>query len=189
MKNHKQVRIEEYNPEWPKAYKMIESVILEKLDGLLLRIEHVGSTSIPNLAAKPIIDIDIVIESMDYLPRVTEELEQLGYIHEGNLGIAGREAFARRDDQVPYSRDVRVKHEHHLYVCDKESQELQRHIMFRDILRKQPLLVSEYAKLKMELSQKFKNDRSAYTDGKTEFITEVMKVYKDALYLNVWNST
>ncbi|WP_268794558.1 GrpB family protein [Paenibacillus sp. DMB20] len=173
--------IEEYNNEWPEMFKNIESIVSEKLDGLVLRIEHVGSTSIPNLAAKPIIDIDVVIESMDDLPRVVKKLDELGYAHEGDLGIKNREAFARRDDKVPYSSDGNDKCEHHLYVCNKDSEELKRHILFRDILRKHPSLVSEYAKLKIELSEKFKNNRKAYTDGKSQFVTEVMRKYKEVL--------
>lgn len=71
------------------------------------------------------------------------------------------------------------KHEHHLYVCNRESQELKRHIMFRDILKKHPLLVSEYGKLKFQLANKYRNNRQAYTAGKTKFITRIMNEYQD----------
>lgn len=181
MKNQKPVIIEEYNEEWPKAFKTIESILSNKLNGLALRIEHVGSTSVPSLAAKPIIDIDVVIESMECLPRVIKKLEELGYVHEGDLGIKNREAFARTNVYVPYSNEDNEKYEHHLYVCNSESEELKRHIMFRDILRKYPLLVSEYAKLKIQLSNKFRNNRKAYTEGKTEFVARIMNEYKDVL--------
>ncbi|MDT0122423.1 GrpB family protein [Paenibacillus sp. RRE4] len=181
MENQKPVVIEEYNEEWPRAFDIIKSILSEKLSSLTLRIEHVGSTSVPDLAAKPIIDIDVVIESMDYLPEVIKKLDELGYIHEGDLGIKNREAFARKDIYVPYSSEGDVKHEHHLYVCNRESEELQRHIMFRDILRKHPLLVSEYTNLKNQLSDEFRNNRKAYTEGKTEFITKILNEYKDVL--------
>ncbi|MBD7969291.1 GrpB family protein [Paenibacillus sp. Sa2BVA9] len=172
--NPKPVIIEEYNEEWPKAFKLIESALSDELDGLVIRIEHVGSTSVPGLAAKPIIDIDVVIESMDYLAKVIKKLDLLGYLHEGDLGIKNREAFARRDIYVPYSSEGNVQYEHHLYVCDEESVELNRHIMFRDILKNNPLLASEYANLKIELSNNFTLNRKAYTEGKTEFVTRVM---------------
>ena len=177
MLNPKPVIIEEYNAEWPKAFKVIESGLSNELDGLAIRIEHVGSTSVPGLAAKPIIDIDVVIKSMDHLPKVIKKLDVLGYLHEGDLGIKNREAFARRDIYVPYSSEGNEKYEHHLYVCDEESEELNRHIIFRDILKNNPLLVSEYANLKIELSNKFTNNRKAYTEGKTEFVTKVMNEY------------
>ncbi|WP_260989779.1 GrpB family protein [Paenibacillus xylanexedens] len=181
MENQKTVVIEEYNQEWPKAFDIIKSILSDKLSSLTLRIEHVGSTSVPDLAAKPIIDIDVVIESMEYLPGVIKKLDELGYVHEGDLGIMNREAFARKDVYVPYSSEGDVKHEHHLYVCNRESEELQRHIMFRDILRKHPLLVSEYTNLKNQLSDEFRNNRKAYTEGKTEFITKILNEYKDVL--------
>lgn len=181
MKNQKPVIIEEYNEEWPKAFNIIESILSNKLNSLVLRIEHVGSTAVPSLAAKPIIDVDIVIESMEYLPEVIKKLEELGYVHEGDLGIKNREAFARKDDYVPYSSEGNMKHEHHLYVCNRESEELKRHLMFRDILRKHPLLVSEYTNLKIQLSNKFRNNRKAYTEGKTEFVTRIMNECKDVL--------
>ncbi|MEO2204754.1 GrpB family protein [Paenibacillus pabuli] len=105
MKIQKPVIIEGYNSEWPRAFNIIESIISNKLNGLVLRIEHVGSTAIPSLSAKPIIDIDVVIESMACLPQVIKKLEELGYIHEGDLGIKNREAFARRDVYVPYTSE------------------------------------------------------------------------------------
>lgn len=148
MKNQKPVIIEEYNEEWPKAFNIIESILSNKLNDLALRIEHVGSTSVPNLAAKPILDIDIVIESMEYLPGVIKKLEELGYVHEGDLGVKNREAFARKDVYVSYCSEGNVKHKHHLYVCDK-------------------------------LSNTFTNNRNAYTEGKTEFVTRVMNEYKE----------
>lgn len=179
MKIQEPVIIEGYNNEWPRAFNIIESVISSKLNSLALRIEHVGSTSIPSLSAKPIIDIDVVIESMDCLLQVIKKLEELGYIYEGDLGIKNRGAFARKDVYVPYTSEGNEKHEHHLYVCNRESEELKRHIMFRDILRKHPLLLSEYAKLKFQLANKYRNNRQAYSAGKTEFITRIMNEYQD----------
>ncbi|WP_245583569.1 GrpB family protein [Paenibacillus assamensis] len=181
MKNQKPVIVEEYNEEWPKSFRIIESILSSKLNGLALRIEHVGSTSVEGLTAKPIIDIDVVIESMKYLPRVIKMLEELGYVHEGDLGIKDREAFARKDIYVPYNNEGNTKHEHHLYVCNRESEELKRHILFRDIVRKDPILITEYSNLKTQLTNTFRNNRTAYTEGKTEFITRIMNEYKDSL--------
>ncbi|MFE6079483.1 GrpB family protein [Paenibacillus sp. NPDC057886] len=181
MKNQKPVIIEDYNEEWPIAFNVIESILSNNLNGLALRIEHVGSTSVPSLAAKPIIDVDVVIESVEYLPGVIDKLEELGYVHEGDLGIKNREAFARKDAYVPYDSEGNEKYEHHLYVCNKESEELKRHIIFREILRKHPSLVAEYTNLKRELSDEFRNNRKAYTDGKTKFVTRVMNEFKDNL--------
>ena len=134
-------------------FSEIEMLLHEQLGDLAISVEHVGSTSIPGIAAKPIIDIDIVIDSMELLPKVIEELSDLGYCHEGNLGIERREAFTRKDSKVPYNKEMNRKYDHHLYVCDKDSNELKRHITFRDILRKHAQLAEEYSNLKRDLQR------------------------------------
>lgn len=164
------VLIEDYNENWPKYFNEIKSILQQPLEGLILSIEHVGSTSVPGLAAKPIIDIDIVIESMTLLQDVILRLDGLGYFHEGDRGIENREAFGRRDDNVPYRINTNEKFNHHLYVCSKDSAALMNHLTFRDTLRHRPDFVVQYGALKRELAEKCRNDRKAYTEGKTEFV-------------------
>ncbi|WP_128100880.1 GrpB family protein [Paenibacillus sp. DCT19] len=170
----KTIIIEDYNNAWPEMFSNLKSIIEHRLGDLLLQIEHVGSTAVPGLAAKPIIDIDVVIDSMDLLPDVIQGLESLGYHHEGNLGVESREAFARKDASVPYSILKVQKPEHHLYVCNKESKELLRHISFREALINNPEFVVEYANLKKDLANSYSENRQAYTDGKTEFVNKVL---------------
>lgn len=181
MKIAKPVIIEDYNDDWPIIFNELREILEKKLGDLALTIEHVGSTSVLGLAAKPIIDLDVVIDSMSIFPQVIIKLSELGYFHEGNLGVKNREAFARRDENVPYSKDMIKKPEHHLYVCVRESDPLIKHITFRDILRKHPHLVREYSMLKKELAEKYKNNRSGYTEGKTEFVQSVMEKYMNTL--------
>ena len=168
------VIIEDYNEEWPIMFNELQDILRYNLGELASKIEHVGSTSVHGLAAKPIIDIDIVIESMVLLPQVIEKLSEIGYLHKGNLGIENREAFSRMDDKVPYNNEMNPKQEHHLYVCNKESDALMKHIVFRNILRKRPDIVTSYSVLKRELAEKFKDNRIAYTEGKTQFVNTVM---------------
>ncbi|WP_408894399.1 GrpB family protein [Paenibacillus taichungensis] len=170
----KTIIIEEYNDEWPEMFSDLKSIIEQRLGNLVLRIEHVGSTAVPGLAAKPILDIDVVIDSMDLLPEVIQGLESLGYDHEGNLGVENREAFVRKDVNVPYSIVKIQKPEHHLYVCNKESKELLRHLSFRNALISNPRFVVEYANLKKELVIKYRENRQYYTEGKTEFVNKVL---------------
>ncbi|MNW52710.1 dephospho-CoA kinase/protein folding accessory domain-containing protein [compost metagenome] len=177
----KPVIIENYNDDWPLKFLELQEILSQHLGDLALSIEHVGSTSVPGLAAKPIIDLDIVIDSMELLSQVIEKLNNLGYIHEGDLGIENRETFARTDDNVPYTKDVNQKAEHNLYVCNKESDALLKHITFRDILRKQPQLIEAYATLKQELAERYKHNREDYTKGKTEFVIAVNNEYKHIL--------
>lgn len=157
--------IEDYDPSWPRSFEAIQARITPALDKFVTAIEHVGSTAVPGLAAKPIIDIDVLLRSPDDLPLAIEALNGLGYQHQGTLGISGRDAF------VAPSHDVR----HHLYVCSPSTPEFRRHIMFRDYLRRNPKEAAEYARLKRNLSGRFSIDREAYTEAKTEFIEEILR--------------
>jgi GrpB-like predicted nucleotidyltransferase (UPF0157 family) len=130
------------------------------LGGLIIGIEHVGSTSFPGLAAKPIIDLDVVISSRLLFRSVREQLAWLGYQYRGNLGIPGREAF-----QEPTGR-VR----HHLYVCSVDTPNLHNHLQLRDYLRMHPEVAAAYAVLKRELARQPPYDIEAYVEGKTAFI-------------------
>ena len=126
---------------------------------------HVGSTAVPGLAAKPIIDLDVVVASRDEVPRAIEALDRLGYAHRGDLGVPGREAF-RGPATVPG---------HHLYLCAADSSELRRHLAFRDHLRSHPGSAAEYARLKRDLAARHQGDREAYTRGKTAFVEEILR--------------
>ncbi|CAM2907483.1 GrpB family protein [Paenibacillus sediminis] len=177
----KPVIIEKYNYNWPAIFNGLALILKDHLGSLIIDIEHVGSTSVPGLAAKPIIDLDIVIHSMTILPEIIDKLSELGYYHEGNLGVEGREAFGRIDNKVPYNQENSIKSEHHLYVCHKESEAYLRHLLFRDVLRRYPDLAKEYAELKKELATLYKDNRKAYTEGKTQFINRIMEKYKTNL--------
>ncbi len=150
--------IEKYNPKWPKQFSAIKE-LLEKNTTEYISIEHVGSTSISGMSAKPIIDIDVVVEDEAQFLRLKNQLEAIGYKHEGDRGISGREAFD--DTNVP------IDIEQHLYVCVKDNAELQRHLKFRNRLRAEPELVEEYNKIKEEILSKVgENNRSAYVEMK-----------------------
>ncbi|WP_159888714.1 GrpB family protein [Paenibacillus puerhi] len=174
----KPVIIEDYNYDWPGMFEELALILKCRLGKLIIDVQHVGSTSVPGLAAKPIIDMDIVISSMSLLPEVIIKLSELGYYHEGNLGVEGREAFGRKDAKVPYNEDNQQKPEHHLYVCNQESEAFINHVMLRDILRRHTHLVDEYGELKKKLAIKYRDNRQAYTEGKTQFVSKVMKEYK-----------
>src|ERR1700722_3724493 len=118
------IEIVEYDPRWPSIFQELSTPLWNALRQLAVAIEHVGSTAVPGLAAKPIIDIDVVIASLSDLPAAVASLAAAGYTHQGDLGIAGREAFL-----APVS-----KAEHHLYICPVDGEELRRHCVFRDLL-------------------------------------------------------
>ena len=152
--------VEKYNPKWAEQFQTLKE-FLEKNTTEYISIEHVGSTSIPGMNAKPIIDIDIVVEDTLQFLKLKDELEKIGYVHEGDRGISGREAFDQ--EKVPVSID------RHLYVCVKDNAELKRHIKFRDKLRVTPNLVDEYNKIKEEILAKVGADnRAGYVQMKEE---------------------
>ena len=170
------IEIVEYDPAWAEAFASISRAVAAALGPLALRIEHVGSTSVPGLASKPIIDLDVVIESPRSLPAVVEALRTLGYSHEGDGGIPGREAFRRESATAPADGSGRAWPEHHLYVCPSGSEELQRHLRFRDYLRDQPDSAARYEALKRDLAHRYANDIDSYVGGKSAFVEGILAV-------------
>ncbi|HAV89826.1 MAG TPA: hypothetical protein DCW44_00890, partial [Eubacterium sp.] len=152
MKKH--VVVEPYNEEWKSDFIAIRDELDAVLKDIVLKIEHVGSTSVEGLSAKPVIDVDVVIKDTTVLPDVISALQTIGYFHEGDLGIPGREAFKYEGKE--YLR------KHHLYVCSQDSEELKRHITFRDYLRSNPDAVEEYSKIKEEAANLYPWDIDKY---------------------------
>ena len=144
--------VEKYNPNWVNQFSVLKE-FLAKNTMEYISIEHVGSTSIPGMNAKPIIDIDIIVEDAAQFQKLKEELLKIGYVHEGDRGISGREAFDHEH--------VSVGIDHHLYVCVKDNAELLRHLKFRDKLRSSPELINEYNKIKEEILAKVGADNRA----------------------------
>lgn len=161
----KHVIVEDYNQEWKNEFERIKNELLTVLSGKINSIEHVGSTSVQGLAAKPIIDIDVVIDKN--FEEVKEALELGGYIYEGDLGIYGREAFGYKNK--PH---LMV---HHLYVCNKDNEELYRHITFRDYLRKDTDAVKYYSSVKKEGARLYPYNIDKYIEYKTGCILELYK--------------
>ncbi|MBQ2720780.1 MAG: GrpB family protein [Clostridia bacterium] len=159
------VTVVPYNPAWRSDFEKIKKELESALCGLIVGIEHIGSTSVEGLSAKPCIDIDIIIENYSVFDNVVEKLNEIGYIHEGDLGIKGREAFKYSDK--PYLQN------HHLYVCPKNSEELHRHIVFRDFLRSNPEAVKKYGSVKQTAAQLFPDDIDKYIQYKSPCIEEL----------------
>lgn len=161
----KHVVVLPYDEHWARDFCEIKSEIQEALDQLALAIEHVGSTSVHGLSAKPIIDIDVVIKDYSMLDAVISALERIDYHHEGNLGIAGREAFK-------YEGKTHLR-KHHLYVCPQDSEELKRHIAFREYLRSHPEAVREYSRIKEEGAALYPFDIEKYIEHKSPFVEKI----------------
>ena len=162
------VNVIPYDPTWKTAFESIKQELSCALGNLALSIEHVGSTSVEGLSAKPCIDIDVVIEDYSIFSQVVDKLSSIGYIHEGDLGIKDREAFKYTDK--PHLLN------HHLYVCPKYSQELHRHITFRDYLRNNPDAMLKYGSIKETAAKLFPDNIDKYIEYKSPCIQEIYRI-------------
>ena len=154
-----------YDAAWKDAFEAIKKEIKIALGDLIIGIEHVGRTAVEGLCAKPCIDIDVVIRDRSDLDAVVMELAKIGYIHEGDLGIRGREAFRYEDKPHLMS--------HHLYVCAKDCAELHRHITFHEYLRAHPEAAEAYSRTKQEAAELFPNDIEQYIAYKSPCIAQI----------------
>lgn len=156
-----------YDTSWESAFEAIKAEIERVLGNLTIGIEHVGSTSVEGMSAKPCIDLDVIIRDYSVFNDARDKLATIGYIHEGDLGIKGREAFKYVDK--PHLM------QHHLYVCPRDSEELHRHIAFRDFLRNSPESVVKYSKIKETAARLFPNDIDKYIEYKSPCIEELYR--------------
>jgi GrpB-like predicted nucleotidyltransferase (UPF0157 family) len=156
--------IVDYDPAWPPLFRKLANRALTAVGDVAVGAEHVGSTAVPGLAAKPIIDLDLVLRSTADIPIAIARLAPLGYVHEGDLGIPGREAF-----RWPPSEP-----RHHLYALPADCPELRRHLAFREYLCTHPDAASAYGDLKRAAAQRYPGDRAAYMEAKEALIRAIL---------------
>lgn len=148
-----------YTSDWITQFHSIKAKIENVLGIDTFTIEHVGSTSIPLLDAKPIIDIDIIYHTPDNFEIIKSGLDKLGYDHHGNQGIADREVFKRNQNYIDEILDTI---QHHLYVGPLHSASLERHLLTRDFMRKNEWARLQYQELKYEMAARSNQDRKTY---------------------------
>ncbi len=159
-----QVRVTEYNPHWPKMF-MSESEKLAEIFGEgLVAIHHIGSTAVPGMAAKPVIDMLPVAADIERVEQHNAAMEELGYRVMGEFGIAGRRFFSRSGNS--FSCHVHIFGQHDRWNID-------RHVAVRDYLRAFPAVAREYSELKTELARIHRDNRPAYVSGKEEFVLDL----------------
>jgi GrpB-like predicted nucleotidyltransferase (UPF0157 family) len=178
--------IEKYTSSWIKNFMDIRHEIENVLGENSFHIEHVGSTSVPNLDAKPIIDIDIIYSHPEEFKKIKLGLEEIGYYHNGNQGIEDREVFKRNAKSTNKVLDT-IKH--HLYVCPVSSKALERHFLSRNFLRKNDWARLKYQQMKYELAQKANQDRKVYAALKelnvNDFIDSMIENEKNERTISV----
>lgn len=153
-----------YQDHWHLAFAEIERVLSSCLEGLAIKVHHVGSTAVPGLAAKDIIDIDLEFSPLVQLADIKERLASLGYHHNGDQGIPQREVFKRNGRTEDHPVLDRIPH--HLYACPTGSPELARHLKFRNHLRQSATDREQYAKLKRAIAREAGQDKRTYASLK-----------------------
>lgn len=163
------VRLVPYTGEWKRLFEEERTLLQTAIGQYVLDIQHVGSTSIPGMVAKPILDIGIAVTSFEEARVCISPVEQLGYEYKGEFGIPRRRYFVKGDPRT-----------HHIHMNEMGSLDWENQVLFRDYLMQHPESAEEYAALKMELAQRYSTDREAYLDGKAPFIERVLEMARAA---------
>lgn len=162
-RNH--VQLLDHQAEWSSLFTNETGSIRAALNSPSLTVEHIGSTAIPGIYAKPIVDIAIPYTATEEAKKYTPLLEKIGYIYKGEEGVVGRFFYVKGSEE---------KRSFYLHLVSPD--EFNRLISFRDALRSNPQLAKEYSELKQELAEKFTNDRKSYTQAKSQFIARILSI-------------
>ena len=159
------VRIESYDPSWPASYEEERRALEQTLGNSITGgVHHVGSTSVPGLAAKPIIDILVGVEDLESSRKLIASLGELGYMY----------APYRPEEMVWFCKPNSAHRTHHLHLVPANSPRFNDELAFRDYLRTHQEVAKEYAALKRRLAAEFEHDREAYTEAKGDFIHQIL---------------
>jgi len=157
------IRVVPYCGEWPRLYEEEAKHVRQAIGERIRDIQHFGSTAVPGMCAKPIIDIAVAVDSLNAAQICIKQLEKIGYKHLWASDQPRSDFFIKGNPT-----------EYHLRIFEAGSPDWARHIGFRDLLRRDSRVASDYAKLKKDLSKRFKNSREAYQDGKTDFVQNIL---------------
>lgn len=158
----RKIEVLPYNPSWASQFKNDAVLITSILSSNLIAIEHIGSTAVPNLAAKPVIDILLEVNSLDVLDTCNEALQHIGYKAKGENGMTGRRYFQKGGDN----------RSHHIHAFVKGDEQLFKHRVFRDYLIAFPSIANDYAKVKLSAATNCNNNSALYCEMKNDFIAD-----------------
>ncbi|AQZ62917.1 unnamed protein product [[Actinomadura] parvosata subsp. kistnae] len=159
------IEVVEYDPAWPAQFAALGTALREALGEVALRIDHIGSTSVPGLAAKPVIDIQISVGSLEPLDVYKVPLQRLGLVHRAD----NPELTKRYFREAPGSRRT------HVHVRDLGSFSQQLPLLFRDFLRAHPVVAAEFAEAKRGCARRFRDDRRAYVAAKEPLVWDIVR--------------
>lgn len=163
------VNVVDYDPKWPNLYEDEKRRILEVLGDVILRIEHIGSTAIPGIGAKPIIDIMVAVNSLSDAEECIQPLQRIGYEYQPEHEASMPERRFFRRGNPPKERH------YHLHMVEQTGDFWKRHLLFRNYLRVHPKAAQDYYELKKRLAYEYGSDREGYTGAKTPFIESIVK--------------
>ncbi|TCS93135.1 GrpB family protein [Hazenella coriacea] len=159
----RKVEVTEYNPSWKQQFEQ-EAIQIKKIfTNEIIDLHHIGSTSIPHLKAKPIIDILMVVKNIDLINPFYSQMSHLGYKAKGENGISGRRYFEKGE----------IVHLAHVHVFQEGNEHIHRHLAFRDFLRSHPQVANDYGELKEILAQKYPYDITSYIAGKRKLVEDI----------------
>lgn len=157
----KAVQVADYDSTWPDDFNAVRGEIRSVLPAAVATIHHVGSTSVPGLASKPVIDVLVDVVDARVIEEATPSLQALGFEPRGEYGLPGRRYFSRPEGAGPKV---------HLHAFPSGHEEIDRHLLFRDFLRAHPDEATRYGSLKRTLAESHARDRDAYQAAKANFI-------------------
>ena len=160
------VVVTDYSTKWAKMFEREAKLIKNILKDQCLAIYHIGSTAVPGLKAKPIIDMMPVVKDIQKIDQMAEAFENIGYEYLGEFGIAGRRYLRKGGDERT--------HQIHIFA-ERSKGDIERHLAVRDYLRTHPAAVQTYGKLKQQLAEAYPHDIEAYCDGKDAFVKKLEK--------------
>ena len=164
--NNRIIEVVDYDPNWENIFQTEKAALAKAIGSNAVKIEHIGSTSVIGLSAKPVIDILIEVTNLTSLDSANKSIEALGYIVKGENGISGRRYFQKGDNQ----------HSHHVHAFQTSDLHLLRHIAFKEYLIAHPIIAAEYDKIKKEAVSKNDNDINIYMTLKNGFIQKHEKL-------------
>lgn len=159
----RRVEVVSYNSNWKKMYKEESGKIKNILNDIIIDIHHIGSTAIPGIKSKPVIDILVEVKDIEEVDQYNRKMKELGYEVMGEYGIPKRRFFRKGGN----------KRTHHVHIFQVGNEEIKRHINFKEYLIAHPDKEREYSKLKEELANRYAYDVKNYTNGKSDFIKEI----------------
>ena len=158
------IEVVPHDPEWSDGFKQEVEALTEIFDHEIVAIHHIGSTAIPGILAKPIIDVLVEVRDIERIDAFNRQMRERGYLPKGEFGIAGRRFFIKGTEE---SRT------HHIHIFQAGNPEFERHLAFRDYLRAHRDQAQAYSRLKAELARRFPRDADSYTAGKSDFVEEI----------------